>query len=65
LGSLQSQYQKVLFYKYFFANPKPLIITECKTDIAYLKAALKSLYSEYPSLITKKVRGHLISKYLF
>lgn len=53
LNSREQQYQKFLFYKYFFANSKPLIITEGKTDILYLKAALKKSYSKYPQLITK------------
>lgn len=57
LSSRERQYQKFLFYKYFFANPKPLIVTEGKTDIAYLKSALKNLYSEYPKLITKNSDG--------
>ncbi|MEC0695962.1 retron Ec67 family RNA-directed DNA polymerase/endonuclease [Bacillus atrophaeus] len=55
LSSRELQYQKFLFYKYFFANPKPLIVTEGKTDIVYLKAALKKLYNEYPDLITKDI----------
>lgn len=54
LNSREHQYQQFLFYKYFFANSKPLIVTEGKTDIVYLKAALKNLYKEYPSLIQKK-----------
>jgi RNA-directed DNA polymerase len=57
LSSRESQYQKFLFYKYFFANPKPLIVTEGKTDIAYLKSALKNLYKEYPDLVTKNSDG--------
>ncbi|MGN7297088.1 retron Ec67 family RNA-directed DNA polymerase/endonuclease [Ferdinandcohnia sp. SAFN-114] len=57
LSSRELQYQKFLFYKYFYANPKPIIVTEGKTDIAYLKAALKNLYSEYPNLITKNSDG--------
>lgn len=57
LSSREQQYQKFLFYKYFFANPKPLIVTEGKTDIAYLKSALKNLYNEYPNLITKNSDG--------
>jgi len=51
--SRELEYQKFLFYKYFFANSKPLIVTEGKTDIAYLKAALKNRYNEYPKLVTK------------
>lgn len=51
LNTRERQYQKFLFYKYFYANSKPLIMTEGKTDIAYLKAALKKYYKEYPELI--------------
>lgn len=51
LNSRENQYQKFLVYKYFFANTKPLIITEGKTDIVYIKSALKRLYKEYPDLI--------------
>lgn len=53
LNSREKQYQKFLFYKYFFANSKPLIVTEGKTDVLYLKAALKKNYSKYPQLVTK------------
>ena len=35
-------------------NQKPLIVTEGKTDILYIKAALKNLYNDYPSLIIKE-----------
>lgn len=54
LNSREKQFQKFLFYKYFFANPKALIVTEGKTDIRYIKAALKACYQSYPRLITKK-----------
>ena len=54
LSAREEQYRKFLFYKYFFANEKPLIITEGKTDIAYIKSALKNLYMDYPNLISKK-----------
>lgn len=54
LSSRGKQYQKFLFYKYFFANTKPLVVTEGKTDILYLKAALKKYYENYPQLITQK-----------
>ncbi|OUT14873.1 retron Ec67 family RNA-directed DNA polymerase/endonuclease [Campylobacter concisus] len=53
LNSREKEYQKFLFYKYFYANNKPLILTEGKTDILYIKAALKNLYSDYPKLIEK------------
>ena len=35
LSTRERQYQKFLFYKYFFANPQPLLVTEGKTDEIY------------------------------
>ncbi|AQY51614.1 DNA polymerase [Listeria weihenstephanensis] len=60
LNAREKEYQKFLFYKYFYANQKPTIVTEGKTDIRYLKAALKSLYKDYPEMIEKKG-----TKYIF
>lgn len=65
LSSREKQYKKFLFYKYFFANSKPIIITEGKTDIDYIKAALKNLYIDYPELITKKSDGSFEFKVTF
>ncbi|WP_057490147.1 retron Ec67 family RNA-directed DNA polymerase/endonuclease [Streptococcus orisasini] len=53
-SSREKEYQKFLFFKNFFMNNRPLIVTEGKTDIVYLKAALKNLASKYPSLIEKE-----------
>lgn len=53
LNSREKEYQKFLFYKYFWGNNKPLVITEGKTDILYIKAALKKYNKEYPELIEK------------
>lgn len=50
----ERQYQIFLFYKYFFNPDKPIIVTEGKTDIAYIKAALKKYYKDYNNLIIKK-----------
>lgn len=57
LNARERQYQAFLFYKYFFANEKPLILTEGKTDILYLKAAMKALCKDYPKLITTDENG--------
>lgn len=54
LNAREKEYQKFLFYKYFYNNPKPLLVTEGKTDVRYIKAALKNLYIEYPDLIEKQ-----------
>lgn len=57
LNSREKQYQKFLFYKYFFSNEKPLLVTEGKTDIVYIKSALKNLHTKYPNLVSKKADG--------
>lgn len=49
-NSRESDYRQFLFYKYFYMNDKPLIITEGKTDIMYLKAALKAMPDNYNDL---------------
>lgn len=54
LSHREQKYQEFLYYKLFCMNTKPLIITEGKTDILYLKSALKKLYMEYPHLISKE-----------
>ena len=44
-------YQKFLFYKYFINSDLLVIVTEGKTDIIYLRTAIKSLAGKYPDLI--------------
>lgn len=65
LNGRERQYQAFIFYKYFFANEKPLIVTEGKTDVRYLKAALKNLYSQYPRLIQRDASGHFTFQFSF
>ena len=60
LNSKEKQYQKLMIYKTFYANEKPLIITEGKTDVLYIKAALKKYYKYFPNLITKKDNGNFV-----
>jgi RNA-directed DNA polymerase len=50
-------YRKFLFYKHFFSLDRPLIICEGKTDIVYLKCALRQLEKEYGELVQKKDDG--------
>ena len=63
-NSREKEYKKFLFYKYFFGNDKPIIVTEGKTDPRYIKAALKKLYLSYPELV-KKVGNNFIFKIEF
>ncbi|MCQ2514590.1 MAG: retron Ec67 family RNA-directed DNA polymerase/endonuclease [Ruminococcus sp.] len=65
LSSREEEYRKFLFYKNFIATNKPIIITEGKTDILYIKAALKNLYLSYPNLISKKDNGNFDFKISF
>ena len=60
LNSKEKQYQKFMIYKTFYANENPLIITEGKTDVLYIKAALKKYYKYFPNLITKKDNGNFV-----
>lgn len=60
----EKAYQEFLFYKYFYANDKPVILTEGKTDILYLEAALKNMYKDFPLLI-EKVNNQFIFKVQF
>lgn len=47
-------YQRFLFYKYFVANQKPLLITEGKTDITYLMSAIKASKKDIPFVVNFK-----------
>lgn len=53
LNGKEEQYRKFLFYKNFYANNMPVVVTEGKTDKRYLRAALKKLFKYYPELIEK------------
>lgn len=57
MNARERQYQQFLFYKYFFHSLQPLIVTEGKTDVVYIRAALQSLHVKYPKLIQKKEDG--------
>lgn len=65
LSQMEKEFSKFLTYRYFFANSKPLIVTEGKTDIDYLKGALKNNYKKYPNLIIKKDNGSFDFKVSF
>lgn len=44
-------YRKFLLYKHFYSLEKPLILCEGKTDVVYLKCALKQLSKIYSDFI--------------
>lgn len=65
LSGRELQYRAFMFYKNFYASEVPLIVTEGKTDVRYLKAALMKLYPKYPNLIEKDDAGKFIFKIKF
>lgn len=64
-NSREKQYQYFLFYKYFFKPKKPTIVTEGKTDILHIKAALMKYSDRYPNLIVKEDDGRYKFKISF
>ena len=50
--AIRKLYKRFLFYKYFVALEKPLIVTEGKTDIIYLRLAMTKLTEYHPRLGT-------------
>ena len=50
----EDTFSKFLFYRLFYANELPTILTEGKTDNIYLKAAIQMLSRSFPRLATAK-----------
>lgn len=65
LKGREKTFSQFLFYKFFFDNEKPLIVTEGKTDVIYLKAALKKMWKDYPELVSKNGQGQFEYKVAF
>lgn len=57
LSSCEKQFRNFIFFKTFIETDRPVIITEGKTDIRYIKAALKKHYAEFPSLVERDDNG--------
>lgn len=55
-------YQRFLFFKNFYACPKPLLVCEGKTDNIYLKLAIQKLADVHPHLAEKKENGKIALK---
>ena len=54
LSGREKDYQKFIFYSRFYASNVPLIVTEGKTDVRYIKAALMSLHNDYSNLVSAR-----------
>ena len=49
--AITALYRKFLLYKHFYSLEKPLILCEGKTDVIYLKCALKQLSNTYSDFV--------------
>jgi RNA-directed DNA polymerase len=47
-------YRRFLFYKHFVASSLPMVVTEGVSDITYLKCAITSLATKFPTLTSIK-----------
>jgi RNA-directed DNA polymerase len=56
--AISKLYRQFLFYKHFFSLELPLIICEGKTDIIYLRCALRQLIDKYSEFIKKDDEGY-------
>ena len=52
--AVKELYRRFLFYKYCVAPEAPLIVTEGKTDVMYLKSALKARGALHPQLASEE-----------
>jgi 5S rRNA maturation endonuclease (ribonuclease M5) len=50
LSGRETTLSRFLFYRLFYANDKPTILCEGKTDNVYLKSAISELKANYPKL---------------
>lgn len=53
----EKTFQRFLFYKYFYGIDRPMLVTEGKTDIRYIRASLKKLNKKFPELINLENDG--------
>ena len=54
LNVREKTFSKFLYYSHFYANTKPTILCEGKTDNIYLKSAINVLSQDYPLLAKRK-----------
>ena len=44
-------YRRFLFFKYFVSSPIPVVVTEGKTDIIYIRCAISQSHNRFPTLV--------------
>jgi len=56
LSGREKTFSRFLYYRLFYANKKPTILCEGKTDNIYLKSAIGELVASYPKLASAKTK---------
>jgi RNA-directed DNA polymerase len=56
LSGRENTFSRFLYYRLFYANIKPTILCEGKTDNIYLKSAISILAEHYPKLANPKTK---------
>lgn len=56
LSGREKTFSRFLFYRFFYANIKPTVLCEGKTDNIYLKSAISILAAQYPKLANRKTQ---------
>ncbi|WP_204356709.1 retron Ec67 family RNA-directed DNA polymerase/endonuclease [Aeromonas allosaccharophila] len=54
LSGREKTFSRFLYYRYFYAHDKPMILCEGKTDNIYIKLAMNKLAVDYPKLAKPK-----------
>lgn len=57
LNIRETVFAKFLFYKNFYANDRPVILTEGKTDHVYIREAVRALKNSFPRLMVSDSVG--------
>jgi hypothetical protein len=58
LSGREKTFSRFLYYRLFYANTKPTILCEGKTDNVYLKSAISMLVANYPQLSSAKTKDN-------
>lgn len=57
LSGREKTFSRFLYYRLFYANTKPTILCEGKTDNIYLKSAINTLANKFPKLAAAKTKS--------
>jgi RNA-directed DNA polymerase len=62
LTTKESMFRQFLIYRDFYTADRPVILCEGKTDIVYIKHAIRSLAANFPDLAEVDAKGDILLK---